>query len=226
VRCNSVFISIFIGLVLLLSGCLRNFSVGIPEFPIPYPKPSAIDILPISVLKRSKSLGDVLVALNKALDNCGYYRKSYFSVPNGFAVVTQLEQINENGTTKPESERWIYHYSRTRIFSVSDYIRALFKAKPGYYRCIAFLVSNEIIYSDSRAPSRDSVYNWLHRGANKLPRGLKKINIDQEYDITALIYEFRRLGNSSQAQLQIPSAFQGRTHLEKSCLLEYLVVDN
>lgn len=50
--------------------------------------------MPESTFSGCKTLGEVECKLRTALDAKGYAQRSYFSAPNGFALVTQLEQYN------------------------------------------------------------------------------------------------------------------------------------
>ena len=76
-----------------------------PSFPWPPPKASASSKVPDNFLRETETkqiLHDIDRRLALALDKAGYFEKSYFSVPDGFALVTRLEQINADGTPKPE----------------------------------------------------------------------------------------------------------------------------
>ncbi len=81
-----------------------------PEFPWQPLRASAIMTIPSKFFKKDNEpflLDDIKKVISDALDSCGYVEKSYYSVPEGFAIVTRLEHINENGSPKNISERWI-----------------------------------------------------------------------------------------------------------------------
>jgi hypothetical protein len=65
------------------SGIL-HFSI----FSLPPPSPSASDELSKSYFNSCKTLYDVDSVLSNAMEKCGYIRRSYYFVLNGFAMVT------------------------------------------------------------------------------------------------------------------------------------------
>ena len=75
-------------------------------------------------------LSDIDVALVEALDATGYYDKAYFSVPDGFALVTRLEQIEANGKSLQPPDRWSVQVKPLREFSLPAYLQALFSPPP------------------------------------------------------------------------------------------------
>ena len=178
-------------------------------------------MLPKTHFSNCKTLEDVDSRLSKALDNCGYARKSYFFVPNGFALVTQLERIDEDGTSKPERERWADEIPPTR-FTISAYIYRLFHAVPGYYRTIVFLVSDEIHSFSKEKANKDQVETWLNAGTNVLPPDTRKLPINTNYSYEVLIYEFKKNETESEAKVLVPSNLSGRTHVTKSRILANL----
>lgn len=115
--------------------------IRIPSFPWPPPAASADEVIPRATLEQGaipKSLGDVEARLASALRANGYVERSYYAVPDGFALVTRLEQIGSDGTSKPPPGRWSLSSRSASDFTLSDYVRALFTADPGYYRVIVF----------------------------------------------------------------------------------------
>jgi hypothetical protein len=115
-----------------------------PEFPWPPPKASTFTTLSDEYFRKSDEeivlLRDVDNQLSKALEDAGYAEKSYYAVPDGFALASRLEQINPDGTPKPELERWTIKHRPLTKFSLSSYIRALFTSQPGYFRVIVFVI--------------------------------------------------------------------------------------
>ncbi|MBV8774528.1 MAG: TonB family protein [Deltaproteobacteria bacterium] len=74
------------------------------DFPWPPPKASARVVLPGRLFQESNQqlpLRAIDLKLSTALESAGYLERSYFAVPDGFALVTRLEQIDIDGTPKP-----------------------------------------------------------------------------------------------------------------------------
>ncbi|MCK4785602.1 MAG: hypothetical protein KAV87_17745 [Desulfobacteraceae bacterium] len=198
----------------------------IPKFPWPPPRASATAEIPARFFSSQPSdvlrLRDVKRALQDALESCGYFEKSYYSVPDGFAMATRLEQINRDGTSKEPPDRWAVEVQRPREFSLKAYLVALFTATPGYYRIIVFIVTSTPFYQTRRMVSRQEAMDWLGSGLNELPDSIGELEYSEKYTCTALIYEFEQPNPGEPGELKIPSNLQGRTHLVKANLWQAL----
>src|SRR5579859_4050825 len=81
----------------------------IPPFPWPPPRASATEDLPRAMFEQRASLstlGNLNDVLVSALQTTGYFEKSYYAVPHGFALATRLEQISGDGSSKTPPDRW------------------------------------------------------------------------------------------------------------------------
>lgn len=204
----------------LLASAPPSIPKNYPRFPLPPPKASTTDNIPSSFFQNCLTIGDVDKKLSQALDKCGYLRKSYFYVPNGFALVTQFEAINKDGSPKQGTERWVASGAFKNNFSISEYFKRLLYAKKGYYRTIVFIFSEDYITQSSKEATSSEAKNWLETGANKLPKALVKMPFNQDYTLDALIYEFKKSENDSSAVLVTPSEISGRTHLIKTKIIQ------
>jgi hypothetical protein len=193
-----------------------------PEFPWPPPRASAMVKVPQKYLYPPNKqvhyhyINSILVS---ALNKCGYGRKSYFAVPNGFALVTQLEQINEDGTSKSKSERWLVEVQPFRDFSLIGYLKALFTAKRGYFRVIVFIITDQPFSQKESKVSKAQALNWLSSGYDKLPVDIGGLIYTKNHETTALIYEFMQPGHKKKGIVKYPGKFTGEEHLLKSNIL-------
>jgi hypothetical protein len=198
----------------------------IPEFPWPPPEASAREIIPNQLLLKPDAqkpcLSDVDEKLHAAFRSCGYSEISYFSVPAGFAMVSRLEQINDNGTPKEIPDRWAKDVLPVDSISLRKILRALFTANPGYYRLIVFIVTPTPFSDVGAKVSREETETWLHRGLNVLPPSIGKIAYTKETACTALIYEFEQPAAGKQAVIKLPGRLTGEIHLRKNNLLQAL----
>ncbi|MGH8615998.1 MAG: hypothetical protein ACREYF_29300 [Gammaproteobacteria bacterium] len=193
---------------------------GIPEFPWPPPRASAFAKIPNELIAggaKEPLLGDIASRLEQAFDAAGYAERSYHSVPNGFALVSRIEQIRADGTPKEEPGRWSVLSLRPKVVSLRDYIEALFKAPRGRYRVIVFIVTDLALTQEKKEPTRTEAMEWLSSGALSLPRAIAARAYSSAYYTTALIYEFERGADGEGAAfLKIPSELQGKRHLERA----------
>ena len=201
-----------------------NSSV-LPKFSWPPPSPSAKVVLPKDFFANSKNLEGVNNILLGALDKCKYDDRGYFSVPSsssdasGFSLVTRLEQIDKNGVSKKDPNRWNIN-QLDNDFSFKEYIKALFFSNPGHFRVIVFIVTDAGFNTPGNSPDRETALAWIDKGNNALPKIIKDLPYKDEYVVTALIYEYELPENSDRAHLV--NTISGRAHLIKTNLWEAL----
>lgn len=197
----------------------------IPRFPWPPPAASAKMVLPAELLHRPnkrETLRDVARRLETAFDKAGYGELSYYAVPKGFAIVSRLEQIEPDGTPVKLPGRWSVKITPPEVFSLASYIKVLFSANPGYFRVVVFIITSEPVVENAETQvSREDALKWLRKGANKLPPEYAQIPFNDNYDCTALIYEFEQKTRDQDAQL-ILFGLPAQIHLEKANLLRGL----
>ena len=195
-----------------------------PEFPWPPPKASASWTIPNNLLRdvedKQISLGEVDTKLSKVLDSCGYVEKSYYSVPDGFAVVTRLERIHSDGT--PTENRWDLEVTPLKNFSLKAYLKALFIGNKGNFRIIVFIITPHAFTQTGAETSFEDVSKWIHDGLNRLPVEFKSRVYAVEYSCTALIYEFEKPSKEEEAYLKQPSLLTAEQHLAKARILPEL----
>jgi hypothetical protein len=192
----------------------------VPNFPWPPPKASASDMIPRELLVGNAAhptLGTVAQAIESAFAQAGYGQKSYYSVPGGFAMASQIEQINQDGTPKESVDRWSLETPPLRKFSLCSYLNALFTAQPGYYRVIVFVVTSQAFPQRDVKVTSEQSKAWVSGGLNKLPEKIGNQEYSAAHGCTALIYEFKQTGK--HADLVDPSQITGKTHLDKAGLM-------
>lgn len=197
-------------------------SARMPQFPFPPPPASANETVPRDLLvgaKEDPQLRDVDLALSAAFRQCSYGEKSYYAVPNGFAIASRIEQMNADGS--PNDDRWSMDVTPLRKFSVEAYLRALFRARPGHYRVIVFLVTDQPFEQEGPKVTSKQAALWVASGFNKLPRDVGEQPLSEDHSCTALIYEFSRVGGGEPTFVE-PSQVTGELHLQKSGLLAAL----
>jgi hypothetical protein len=220
-------LALLVFLVVVWTGChgcgARPMAVSfmLPSFPWPPPTASAREVIPNDFLLGNSSaalLRNINDELVSALGKNGYFERSYFQAPGGFALVTRLEQIEEDGRSKPIPGRWSAGSVRSEGDSwIVSYLRALFTAQPGYYRVIVFIVS-DTPFGESGQVKASEAEAWLQGGVNFLPDAIARLPYTRQMACTALIYEFKREGNSQASSLLTPSHLDARTHLVNSGL--------
>jgi len=202
----------------------------VPLFPWPPPAPSAAEVLPKDLLggtSQLNMLADLNTTLIKALEKNGYFERSYYAVPYGFALATRVEQIDRDGASMPLPDRWLPG-PPTQAFSIDNlrnylrnYFRKLLTANPAYYRVIVFIVSDEQFVPTTAQISKTEAEEWLGKGTYTLPTEIAEKLYTAEVQCTVLVYEFKLEEGQEPKYLQ-PGHLDAHTHLTKSGIWQSL----
>lgn len=197
-----------------------------PAFPWPPPKPSAtvsVSLGSLGTTRNNVTFHDVDARISEALANAGYDERSYFGVPDGFAVVTRLEQMTSDG--QPEhANRWVSEIQPMSLteFSISEYLQALFGVPKGHYRIFVFIITSDIIVQSGTPVTQGQAQTWLVEGANRLPGVMGALPYTADHTTTVYVYEFVQSGVGETANQNIPSSLTGKQHLLGAGLWEEL----
>ncbi len=187
------------------------------SFPWPPPKPTSRAPLARNLLaKGSATLGLVATHLEQSLAKVGYAEYSYYNVPGGFALATRMEQISPDGKPKGDPMRWSTALPRTSVFSLGDYVRALFTAPQGDYRVIVFIVTTQSFATSNDEASRDDAQDWVMGGMDQLPSHLQAQPFSRDMSGSALVYQFRKIGHDDPAVANPDDAVPARQQLSRS----------
>jgi hypothetical protein len=179
-------------------------------------------VIPIDRFQQRSTFGEIASELNIALDGTGYFEKSFYSVPGGFAVVTRLEHIYPDGLSFKGNARWVV--GDPEILSLTDYFRRLFRVGKGYYRVVLFVVTSVPFGSTQATVTSDNVGQWLGHGDNHLADDIAKKSVPPSTQCTAVIYEFVKQ-DGVPPNIDIPSLLSAEKHLQASGILAALLPD-
>ena len=160
--------------------------------------------------------------LESALQDADYETWRYLSVPHGFALATQLEQIRPDGTPRPGKERFRTDMPSLGEMTFVEFLKALAKAPPGYYRVIVFIVTDTPFSRSDRTATEQEAQQWLRAGLNQLPKAIGALAYAEDYRTTALVYEFQKSSKDSEATLVPRSPESGKIHLERAGIWDAL----
>lgn len=164
------------------------------KFPWPPPPPSSAVEIPADSFHGATNLGAVSAKLQAALNAAGYVDGGrYYSIPRGFAIATQIEHVNPDGSPMPAAERW-QPKPLPPDFTFANLLKVLFDAKPGFYRIIVFAVTDVPVAPGGSPPTQEVAGEWLHHGMLSLPSRTALMPYTKGYACAALIYEFERRG--------------------------------
>jgi HEAT repeat protein len=202
----------------LMAGRIEN----LPALSWPPPRFSAWQVLPKEMIGPDNlDLKAVHDRLSSALTKAGFEDQGLFEVPGGFAIVTKVERIYEDGSSWAESERWSAGKIPLRSLSLAEYLRLLFLEKPGHFRLFAFVVTTEQnMQGSTKLLPEPEARELLMKGGRILPERIQRLSFRGHYCHT-LIYHFeKKIGEG--AAVRYPSPLSPRIHLTKAGILTYL----
>jgi hypothetical protein len=202
------------------------------SFPWPPPRPSVAFALPRTLLWRALSvsdashfaarqLGDFDTMLSAAMERAGYMQRSYYLVPGGFALATQLERIGDDGRSAVGEARWALEQPQPAAFSLAEYLKALFAAAPGRFRIVVLVVSSMPFTTSDVEPGVDTARAWVTGGMSALPLDIAAQPYGPNGGTQALVYEFEKPPGGS-AQVKTPGHISAQGHLAGIQLLTNL----
>ena len=199
-------------------------SFKLPEFPWPPPPYStrlkiARDLLVTG--QPQPSNGSVAARMEQALAASGYTRISYYAVPDGFAMVTQIERIDPRAAPAAE-QRWSTQIDPVSLipFNLNAYINALLGKNGDSFRVLVFTFTPTPFTTSDKVAPPEAAMAWVEKGATALPAALAAQAYGVDTLCNALVYEFRI--SSLGASLQNPSEFDGARHLRAAGILNTL----
>ncbi len=167
-------------------------------------------------LPARRTLGDVGRHLESALKGAGYFNLEFYQVDGGFALVTPLELIEENGTPFKDQARW---KSNGSITSIKEWLQALAAGNYQTCRVISFVVTNQTVPRNNVYLPIADLQPWRQGGAILLAKNTADNEYMPDYEIYALVYVFKieeKIGPSGEVErkgYQVKLIVSPETHL-------------
>ncbi len=194
----------------------------IPNLPWPLPRYSSWDILQPGLLGADEdTIGHVQERLSSALREVGFGEIGVYGVFEGFALVTKVERIREDGSSFAGSERWSAGKLPLHSFDLTEYLASLFLEKPGYFRFFVFIVTtlNRVESSEEPLPESKGREFFLS-GLRHLPAKLRELPF-KDRNAFVVVYEFEKKTGQG-AQIVRRHQLSPDEHLRKAGILEAL----
>ena len=201
--------------------------ISLPTF-WPPPDPSTQQKIPRELFvpenAPAQTWASVARRLEQALTENGYSNPGYYAVPQGFALVSQLERINPDATPAPANVRWKIKVDPVSItsFNLAAYLRALMGKETGYFRVIAFVFTPVPITTSGSGADIKDAESWVSKGGPRLPKALARQTYGEEMIATALVYEFEISRRGELARLSKPAKHNAQQHLQAAKILQAL----
>ncbi len=171
---------------------------------------------PLENLKGCTKVKDLDKVLVNTLQKLGYEQLSYYSAPNGFALLTPVEQIDRNAAPLTGKERWQDYPSVGSFSGIFDYLSSLVLPKKGYFRLFVFLVSDQNAQREKGKLAAEDARAWLQEGAFWLPDAIGEKPLTSDHRFSILIYEFEAPETTKKLTEKCESLFTIKAHLDNS----------
>lgn len=192
---------------------------GLPAYS-PWPPEKASSRIDLDFLigaRDNLSLYEAGQRLKSALREADYGQHSFYSVPGGFILVTDTEQIRPQGTGYQGAKR--YQMPGEGRDSWWLIIRDLFLERPDtFYRYLAIVVTDRPFSAIGKELTRDEAVERLQMGSTDLTRETRQIAFTDYHSVTALIYEFTNGGADKKLEMISPGRLKPDLHLTASGL--------
>jgi hypothetical protein len=195
----------------------RMAKADINSFPFPPPEGYTQRVLDKSMFANCKTLEDADQIILNAIDHCRYDDHSYYAIPDGFALVTKVEEMNQDGSSVLGNDR--FRVNRGLSMTIFDW----FAPRRGYFRVFAFLVTDSSFKATKKPVSVDEAEGWVTQGVNVLPDEIGGEAFSDDYRCTVIVYEFNAPDANVQLQLINPPRLTANTHLDKSNISRFLI---
>lgn len=192
-------------------------------FPWPPPRWTSRITLPDGLVIKgtTDTLGVVFGRVQEALHHGRIAQWSLFVLgDDGFAVVCQMETIDDLGVARPEPQRWSINPVQLTSWSPWVYLQALFLAPPGRYRVIVLTVTPALFGSDKKETTASELGTLLTQGVTDLPPEMKDQIIKAGTRCEALVYEFYKKRQSDDPSFEKQSSVTPVRHLVGAMLWE------
>ncbi|MEK8052752.1 OmpA family protein [Ideonella sp. DXS22W] len=199
---------------------------GMAEFPWPNPPQwTAADTLSRALLlgtdtQGAESMRDVAARLERAVRAAGFVNPKFLGIGcDGFAMVLDLEQVDDKGRRLPGDRAWEPPGASEDV-SLAAWIRRLFYAPPGRYRQIVLVISDQPMQAPTGAPTADALRTITREAGRPLPARVGELPFTETHVVHALVYEFEKRSRSATATARTPpSRIEVRLHLQRAGLL-------
>lgn len=166
--------------------------------------------------RHCKKLKEVDKILSDGIKELGYEQLSYNYLPNGYAMMTAVEQIRKDGTPLEGTERWQDYPAGGRFEGILDYLSALVLPRPGYFRMFVFMVTDQTIQRDPGHMDGKIARAWLKDGGYELPTSIGNEDFGDRHKITVLLYEFEASEATHMMEQRCNALITLSQHLTKS----------
>lgn len=158
--------------------------VTLPILNWPLPPSSVRDVIPLVKYKTAK-VESLHQAITRILSQKGYpYR--FFTVPNGYAIVTQVEQMNGDGSLAAR-DRWILKRTSSSAWKLGTFLNG----NEGWFRQFYFVINTNPNFKDNGELFK-TVTKFLtnfEEGGFVLPEEVKNTPLKNMY-LNVLVYQF------------------------------------
>ena len=167
------------------------------------------------------TLGQVCNYMESCFFQAGYkdHLNYYYLKKPGFAIASDIERINKDGSPAPESERWDLKQQRVTWYSAFE---AIFFETESNFRIIVCVISAKEYLTSSQPSSFYKMSENLNKSYSVLPEDLENNKLNAQ-TITILVYHFTQHDVGKVPVINLNTNLSARKHLEMTTGLLRLI---
>lgn len=188
-------------------------------FPIPVPFPSAYKYIP-NFKPLLKSIKEVDQNISTTFNTAGYKGHThYYYVKFGYAMTTNLERINEDGSPVKGSQRWQVDIAGLTNPTMYTTFKSIFMKTEVELRMFAFVImpAQTAIQSNKGSSSIGAMQNLIEHSYTSLPKDIESMAMDKK-TLTILVYHYHQDDVGQVPMLDTSNKLSVDDHLIKSGL--------
>jgi HEAT repeat protein len=185
----------------------------------PPPKFSDWYVLPRERLGTDQqTLADIHKRISGALSERDYQGQAIFEIPDGFALVTKVERIYEDGREYPAPDRWTNVKLSPKTWS--EYWGSLWMGRPGHFRLLMFVVTtHKDLQGSNDQLSENDARGLFLQGSRILPNEIGHVSYSN-HQCHVVVYHFEKKNGVVKVIYDDP--LDAMMHLKKSGLSKQL----
>ncbi|MCB9330860.1 MAG: hypothetical protein H6574_07260 [Lewinellaceae bacterium] len=207
------------GLLFEDDASMRRFMDAAFPFPPP-PCYQQLELAPRN-FNGCSTLGQVAQKLVQPLSAKQYPRR-YMSVPDGFAIITQIEQYQSDGAALPDKDRWKELPVQENFGLTLSYLKSLVFPRKAHLRIFVFIVTNQNFNAKGEQISKEAAKDWFNQAVNRLPKSVANAPYTPDHTVEMLVYEFEVPEANQRPTQNCPCHLSAGEHLKKSGLETWL----
>lgn len=193
----------------------------------PYFFPELAPLASASLIKRDfkpelKTLGSVNEFLRREFISAGYKDQlNYYYASDGFAITTNLERFNLDGSAVPSDKRFVKSLTEEKKLSYYEIFKSMFFDLEFDYRMFALVIASNATTMSKNGMTPGFAEKLIANSYDKLPETLTNRELPNK-TLSVFVYHFRLNANNGTVELDLTGKISAQDYLKNAGLLRII----